>query len=243
VATTATQPKQQLAADASCSLFQLRAPNSLAMTMSLFEVDAVAGSLASHSCFVLQPAARNADTASVYVWYGRHSFVSERDAALRFGGVLSASAGKPSSSALVVKEGHEDDAFWSLLGGKAPYPTEPRPHVPLLSPRLFALVPEGASDDDDDGTRAAARLSALGHHADGAKVTLATLGLQMKELHFFAADDLLWDGAFLLDSGSDVCAWVGPTNALSLAAAGTHPLRIARAYVLGAEDGRPEGTA
>lgn len=127
-----------------------------------------------------------------------------------------------------LEEGREQsEEFWALLGaaqrggGALRPPTGSAGAVArepaMPPPRLFALRP--ALGGGAGRAAAVARAVGLGGAPSGS--ALGALGLRPSELHGFGSTDLHWDGAFVLDAGAEVFAWVGPVWAISrLAASG-----------------------
>jgi hypothetical protein len=78
-----------------------------------------------------------------------------------------------------IVEGKEDDDFWGMLGGEAPYAEGKAPRPAQPPPRLYALLP--AERSSAFGATAAGMARAVG--LGGAVGALAQLGLRPVELH------------------------------------------------------------
>jgi villin 1/advillin len=92
------------------------------------QVDARASALNSGDCFVLC----SGGGSGLWCWAGAGSSAEERAAASRLAARLARGAATTN-----ITEGAEPAAFWSLLGGKAPYATRV-PALPIgRAPRLF----------------------------------------------------------------------------------------------------------
>ncbi|KAH0460877.1 hypothetical protein IEQ34_008452 [Dendrobium chrysotoxum] len=94
--------------------------------MQAIQVDAVASSLNSSYCFILQ--ACNA----LYTWAGNLTTSEDHDLLERQLDLI-----KPNLQYKPLKEGAETEQFWDLLGGKREHPTEKFPKQPASDPHLF----------------------------------------------------------------------------------------------------------
>ena len=111
------------------ALFHVKGSN--AHNTMASEVEFTAASLNSDDAYILV----TSDT--VIVWHGIGASPDEIDISCRLGHVLADDyQGKGGRVVEVVKEGNEQPAFWSLLGGKKSYahfsPGEPNPEDPRL---------------------------------------------------------------------------------------------------------------
>ncbi|CAH9127618.1 unnamed protein product [Cuscuta epithymum] len=90
------------------------------------EVDAMATSLNSNECFLLQ-------SGSMFIWHGIHSTYEQQQLAAKIAEFL-----KPGVSVKHTKEGAEISAFWSALGGKESYASKKAPpEVTFRDPHMF----------------------------------------------------------------------------------------------------------
>jgi villin 1 len=110
------------------------------------QVERRAAALNSGDAFVLLAGAASGAAAGTagWAWLGKGCSGEERAAAARLATRLAGAQGAPLAE---VAEGAEPEAFWSLLGGRAPYAAS----VPALpegrAPRLFELGgPAGANE-------------------------------------------------------------------------------------------------
>jgi hypothetical protein len=111
-------------------LFHIRGTN--AMNTMGVQVAANAGSLNGQDTFCL------VTPSVVYVWHGQTANVHEITAATVIGNRLAGTYRGTGGRAVVsVAEGHEDEAFWTALGGKATYPSVAPGEAPPREPRLF----------------------------------------------------------------------------------------------------------
>lgn len=92
------------------------------------QVDAVAASLNSYNCFILQSG------SSVFIWHGNQSTFEQQQLAAKIAELL-----KPGSTIKHAKEGTENSIFWSALGGKQPYPSKKSSQELIRDPHLFSF--------------------------------------------------------------------------------------------------------
>ncbi|KAK4776917.1 hypothetical protein SAY86_005605 [Trapa natans] len=90
------------------------------------QVDAVATSLNSTECFLLQL------SSSIFTWHGNQSTVEQHQLAAKVANFL-----KPGATLKHAKEGTESSAFWSALGGKQAYNSKKHVQETLRDPHLF----------------------------------------------------------------------------------------------------------
>ncbi|XP_057770352.1 villin-2-like [Salvia miltiorrhiza] len=91
------------------------------------QVDAVATSLNSNECFVLQSG------TTVFCWIGNQSTVEQQQLAAKVAEFL-----KPGSPIKHTKEGTESSIFWGAVGGKKPYTSKKSTPEGPRDPHLFA---------------------------------------------------------------------------------------------------------
>ncbi|XP_060613352.2 gelsolin isoform X1 [Anolis sagrei] len=152
---------------AATRLFQVRSSTSGATRA--VEVNAAAKELNSNDAFVLKT------PSASFLWVGSGASASETAGAQELLKVLGARGTQ-------VVEGREPDAFWTALGGKAPYRTSPRlkdKKMDAHPPRLFAC---------------------------SNKIGRFTIEEVPGEL---TQDDLATDDVMLLDTYDQVFVWVG----------------------------------
>ncbi|KAL7092879.1 hypothetical protein ACP275_11G009200 [Erythranthe tilingii] len=92
------------------------------------QVEAVAASLNSSECFLLQSG------TSVFSWHGSQSTVEQQQLAAKVAEFL-----KPGSTIKHTKEGTESSSFWFALGGKQSYTTKKVTPEIVRDPHLFAF--------------------------------------------------------------------------------------------------------
>ncbi|KAM5558785.1 hypothetical protein ABKV19_020461 [Rosa sericea] len=92
------------------------------------QVDAVATSLNSTECFLLQSG------SSVFAWNGNQSTVEQQQLAAKLGEFL-----KPGVTLKHAKEGTESSTFWSALGGKQNYTSNKVASEISRDPHLFTF--------------------------------------------------------------------------------------------------------
>ncbi|KAK4749464.1 hypothetical protein SAY87_026913 [Trapa incisa] len=90
------------------------------------QVDAVATSLNSTECFLLQSG------SSIFTWHGNQSTVEQHQLAAKVAHFL-----KPGATLKHAKEGTESSAFWSALGGKHAYTSKKSAQETARDPHLF----------------------------------------------------------------------------------------------------------
>ncbi|XP_039022976.1 villin-2-like isoform X2 [Hibiscus syriacus] len=92
------------------------------------QVDAVATSLNSTECFLLQSG------SSIFTWHGNQSTLEQQQLAAKVAEFL-----KPGGSLKHAKEGTESNAFWSALGGKQSYTSKKASTETVRDPHLFTF--------------------------------------------------------------------------------------------------------
>ncbi|XP_057467993.1 villin-2-like [Actinidia eriantha] len=90
------------------------------------QVDAVATSLNSNECFLLQSG------SSMFTWHGNQSTFEQQQLALKIAELL-----KPGVAVKHAKEGTENSSFWFALGGKQSYTSKKVSQEIMRDPRLF----------------------------------------------------------------------------------------------------------
>jgi len=148
-------------------LYHVRGTNDL--NTRAVEVEATAHSLNSNDSFVLKK------DQKLYSWYGKGSNEDEKQLALRIAKCFETT----NITVKEIEEGNEDNIFWSLLGGKATYASDPYlQEVALRNPRLFHCS-----------------------NASGA--------FKVEEILNFTCDDLINDDVMILDTHRELYVWVG----------------------------------
>ncbi|XP_068658853.1 villin-2 isoform X2 [Aristolochia californica] len=92
------------------------------------QVDAVATSLSSTDCFLLQSG------SSIFTWHGNASTFEQQQLAAKTAEFL-----KPGAVLKHAKEGTESSAFWFALGGKQSYTSKKPPQEPVRDPHLYTF--------------------------------------------------------------------------------------------------------
>ncbi|XP_077241687.1 villin 2 [Tasmannia lanceolata] len=92
------------------------------------QVDAVATSLSSIDCFLLQSG------SSIFTWHGNASTLEQQQLAAKIAEFL-----KPGVALKHAKEGTESSAFWSALGGKQSYTTKKVAQEIVRDPHLYTF--------------------------------------------------------------------------------------------------------
>ncbi|XP_022766662.1 villin-2-like isoform X1 [Durio zibethinus] len=92
------------------------------------QVDAVATSLNSTECFLLQSG------SSIFIWHGNQSTYEKQQLAAKVAEFL-----KPGVAVKHAKEGTESNAFWFALGGKQSYTSKKASVETVRDPHLFSF--------------------------------------------------------------------------------------------------------
>ncbi|KAK6945290.1 Villin headpiece [Dillenia turbinata] len=92
------------------------------------QVDAVAASLNSNECFLLQSG------SSIFTWHGNQSTYEQQQLAVKVAEFL-----KPGITLKHAKEGTESSAFWFALGGKQSYTSKKAAQDTTRDPHLFTF--------------------------------------------------------------------------------------------------------
>ncbi|KAK9055494.1 hypothetical protein SSX86_026577 [Deinandra increscens subsp. villosa] len=92
------------------------------------QVDAVATSLNTYDCFLLQSG------SSLFTWHGNQSIVEQHTLAAKIAEFL-----KPGATVKFAKEGTENSTFWFALGGKQGYTSKKVTQETVRDPHLFAF--------------------------------------------------------------------------------------------------------
>ncbi|RWR95385.1 villin-2 [Cinnamomum micranthum f. kanehirae] len=93
------------------------------------QVDAVATSLSSTDCFLLQSG------SSIFIWNGNFSTSDQQQLAVKIAEFL-----KPGVAYKHAKEGTESSAFWFALGGKQSYTSKKVATETVRDPHLYAFL-------------------------------------------------------------------------------------------------------
>lgn len=168
------QAKEEVVSDAdesSAKLFQVKGTSE--RNVRAVEVAPSASNLNSGDCFILVAGDQMLE------WYGKHSNLFEKAALGPLAESISEFLGAEHSP-VQVKEGAEDETFWSLLGGEAQYP-DYNSSPPCESPRLFRI------SNDITGPS----------------------GIVVEEIYSFTQEDLVDEDVMLLDVYTEIFLWVG----------------------------------
>ncbi|KAL7097893.1 hypothetical protein ACP275_10G172100 [Erythranthe tilingii] len=92
------------------------------------QVEAVATSLNSNECFLLQSG------SSIFNWHGTQGTFEQQQLAAKIAEFL-----KPGSTVKHTKEGTESSSFWFALGGKQSYTSKKLPSDAVRDPHLFTF--------------------------------------------------------------------------------------------------------
>ncbi|CAH1432248.1 unnamed protein product [Lactuca virosa] len=92
------------------------------------QVDAVATSLNTYECFLLQSG------SSLFTWHGNQSSVEQHSIAAKIAEFL-----KPGATVKFAKEGTENSTFWFALGGKQGYTSKKAAQESVRDPHLFSF--------------------------------------------------------------------------------------------------------
>ncbi|KAL2225959.1 UNVERIFIED_CONTAM: Villin-3 [Sesamum indicum] len=143
------------------------------------QVEAVATSLNSNDCFLLQSG------SSIFSWHGNQGTFEQQQLVAKVAEFL-----KPGSTIKHTKEGTESSSFWFALGGKQNYTSKKvspevvrDPHFNFLS-LTFSLL-----------------MHMLPHGPSGK--------FEVEEIYNFSQDDLLTEDILILDTHAEVFVWVG----------------------------------
>eukprot|EP00250_Pteridium_aquilinum_P019870 c24614_g1_i1 orf=232-3150(+) len=109
------------------SLFQMYSSD--ASKWHAVQVNLVAASLNSSSCFFLQTGDR------IFIWYGKFTTLEEQEATKSMVHHF-----KPDANLTAFKEGAETQSFWSTLGGRQTYQSHHEPTECARKPRLFSCA-------------------------------------------------------------------------------------------------------
>ncbi|CAN0907789.1 VLN2 [Linum grandiflorum] len=110
------------------SVALLRVSGTSAHNNKTEQVDAVAASLNSTECFLLQSG------SSVFTWHGNQSAFEQQQLAAKVAEFL-----KPGATLKHAKEGTESSAFWFPLGGKQSYNSKKASPETAREPHLFSV--------------------------------------------------------------------------------------------------------
>ncbi|KAL4571682.1 hypothetical protein LXL04_018445 [Taraxacum kok-saghyz] len=100
------------------------------------QVDAVATSLNSYECFILQSG------SSLFTWHGNQSTVEQHNIAAKIAEFLKVGLTCyliPGATVKFAKEGTENSTFWFALGGKQGYTSKKASQETVRDPHLFAF--------------------------------------------------------------------------------------------------------
>ncbi|KAJ6968159.1 hypothetical protein NC653_036182 [Populus alba x Populus x berolinensis] len=143
------------------------------------QVDAVATSLNSAECFLLQSG------SSIFTWHGNQSTFEQQQLAAKIAEFL-----KPGVALKHAKEGTESSAFWFALGGKQSYTSKKFSPETVRDPHLFTF-----SFNKGD--------------ISNSESWLIPWKFQVEEVYNFSQDDLLTEDILILDTHAEVFVWVG----------------------------------
>ncbi|URD82046.1 Villin headpiece domain [Musa troglodytarum] len=161
------------------------------------QVDAVAASLSSNDCFLLQSG------SSVFAWHGNSSTTQQQQWAARVAEFL-----KPGVALKHTKEGTESSAFWFALGGKQSYTSKKVIQDIVSDPHLYTI----------------SYVKGWSHFPSEAYFVFPCVAFDIiicmwinifiaesdfTEVFNFSQDDLLTEDMLILDTHSEVFVWVG----------------------------------
>ncbi|KAF9664747.1 hypothetical protein SADUNF_Sadunf16G0050200 [Salix dunnii] len=161
------------------SVALLRISGTLVHNDKAVQVDAVATSLNSAECFLLQSG------SSIFTWHGNQSTFEQQQLAAKIAEFL-----KPGVTLKHAKEGTESSAFWFALGGKQSYTSKKFSPEIVRDPHLFTF-----SFNKGD--------------ISNSESWLIPWKFQVEEVYNFSQDDLLTEDMLILDTHAEVFVWVG----------------------------------
>ncbi|KAK3010164.1 hypothetical protein RJ639_011409 [Escallonia herrerae] len=144
------------------------------------QVDAVATSLNSNECFLLQSG------SSIFSWHGNQSTFEQQQLAVKVAEFL-----KPGVATKHAKEGTESSTFWFALGGKQSYTSKKVAQDIVRDPHLFTFSLN----------------KGVGYLV--APILWTYVIWQVEEIYNFSQDDLLTEDVLILDTHAEVFVWVG----------------------------------
>ncbi|CAI0374945.1 unnamed protein product [Linum tenue] len=166
------------------------------------QVDAVATSLNSTECFLLQSG------SSLFTWHGNQSAFEQQQLAAKVAEFV-----KPGATMKHAKEGTENSIFWSALGGKQNYTSKKVSPENVREPHLFTV----SLNKGDIICIFSLQYICL-HSSFLHTMTLRDLTVlnkifafleQVEEVFNFSQDDLLTEDVLVLDTRAEVFVWVG----------------------------------
>ncbi|KAJ0099227.1 hypothetical protein Patl1_20502 [Pistacia atlantica] len=151
------------------------------------QIDALATSLNSTECFLLQSG------SSIFTWHGNQSTFEQQQLAAKVAEFL-----KPGVSLKHAKEGTESSAFWFALGGKQSYTSKKVSPEVVRDPHLFTFSFNKAD-----------YLSNFYICCPFFSPCWSPGKFEVEEVYNFSQDDLLTEDILLLDTHAEVFVWVG----------------------------------
>ncbi|MBA0552285.1 hypothetical protein Golob_023112, partial [Gossypium lobatum] len=155
------------------------------------QVDAVATSLNSIDCFLLQSG------SSMFTWHGNQSTYEQQQLVTRVAEFL-----KPGVALKHAKEGKESSAFWFALGGKLSYTSKTASTEIVRDPHLFTFSLNKVIDETYNHSNCS--------FPDFVWFHMDAIGkFEVEEVYNFSQDDLLTEDILILDTHAEVFVWVG----------------------------------
>ncbi|KAK7396238.1 hypothetical protein VNO78_17102 [Psophocarpus tetragonolobus] len=143
------------------------------------QVDAVASSLNTTECFVMQSG------SAVFTWHGNQCSLEQQQLAAKVAEFL-----KPGVALKLAKEGTETSTFWFALGGKQSYTGKKVTNDVVRDPHLKVT-----------GEFVTATSLCEFFHTIARKL--------VEEVYNFCQDDLLTEDILILDTHAEVFVWIG----------------------------------
>ncbi|KAK6151304.1 hypothetical protein DH2020_013939 [Rehmannia glutinosa] len=154
------------------------------------QVEAVATSLNSNECFLLQSG------TSIFSWHGNQSTFEQQQLAAKVAEFL-----KPGAPMKHTKEGTENSSFWFALGGKQNYTSKKVSPEIVRDPHLFAFSFNKVIFNVSLVLTYSLSMHMLVHEFPGK--------FEIEEIYNFSQDDLLTEDILILDTHAEVFVWVG----------------------------------
>ncbi|MBA0701144.1 hypothetical protein Goari_022637, partial [Gossypium aridum] len=155
------------------------------------QLDAVATSLNSIDCFLLQSG------SSMFTWHGNQSTYEQQQLVTRVAEFL-----KPGVALKHAKEGKESSAFWFALGGKLSYTSKTASTEIVRDPHLFTFSLNKVIDETYNHSNCS--------FPDFVWFHMDAIGkFEVEEVYNFSQDDLLTEDILILDTHAEVFVWVG----------------------------------
>ncbi|KAL7225278.1 hypothetical protein ACSBR1_020625 [Camellia fascicularis] len=164
------------------------------------QVDAVATSLNSNECFLLQSG------SSLFTWHGNQSTFEQQQLAAKVAEFL-----KPGGTVKHAKEGTESSSFWFALGGKQSYTSKKVSQDNIRDPHLFtfSFSKEGKFEVSSEHSNWIELPLVLIWVFTSLYIQFVFFIWQVEEVYNFSQDDLLTEDILILDTHAEVFVWVG----------------------------------